>query len=68
MNLHWIMLSDGTWLREDGVRLSRHGHKSDPEYVWMATSAVHGQREVEAPNVFVAIDEINIMWPGHPRP
>lgn len=63
MNLRWTMLADGTWLREDGVRLVRHGHKSDPEYVWAATSETHGRIEVEAPSVFIAIDEVDLVWP-----
>jgi hypothetical protein len=57
------MLHDGTWLREDGVHLHRHGHETDAEYVWVATSEVRGRVEIEAPNVFVAIDEVDLVWP-----
>lgn len=62
------MLPDGTWLREDGVRLSRHGHKYDPEYVWAATSETRGRVEVEAANVFLAIDEVDLVWPEPQHP
>ena len=69
MSPRWTMVADVLWLREDGVRLSRLGHESDADYVWRATRPTPDTRgrstfDVEAPNVFVAMDDVDSVWPA----